>query len=75
MTDLSERGFAVVTFDWRGQGGSHRLLKDRQRGYVRSFDDYSDDLDLILNQIALPDCPHPSTFSAIPQVRSWHFLR
>ncbi len=59
MTDLTARGFTVVTFDWRGQGGSHRLLKDRQRGYVRSFEDYSDDLDLILDQIALPDCPPP----------------
>lgn len=59
MADLSARGFTVLTFDWRGQGGSTRLLKDRQRGYVRSFDDYSDDLDLILSQIALPDCPPP----------------
>ncbi len=59
MADLSARGFTVLTFDWRGQGGSTRLLKDRQRGYVRSFDDYSDDLDLTLSQIALPDCPPP----------------
>lgn len=75
MTDLTARGFTVVTFDWRGQGGSHRLLKDRQRGYVRSFEDYSDDLDLILDQIALPTVPRPSTFSAIPPVRLWRFLR
>ena len=59
MTDLTARGFTVVTFDWRGQGGSYRLLKDRHRGYVRNFDDYSDDLNLILDQIALPDCPPP----------------
>ncbi|MBB5703559.1 lysophospholipase [Ochrobactrum daejeonense] len=59
MADLTMRGFTVVTFDWRGQGGSYRLLKDRMRGYVRRFDDYCDDLDLVLDRIALPDCPPP----------------
>lgn len=59
MTDLSQRGFTVATFDWRGQGGSHRLLKDRLRGYVDHFRDYTDDLDQFLTEIVLPDCPPP----------------
>ncbi len=59
MTDLAERGFTVATFDWRGQGGSHRLLRDRLRGYVRSFNDYADDLNHFLTEIVLPDCPPP----------------
>ena len=34
---LSERGFATAILDWRGQGGSGRLLRDPQRGHVNSF--------------------------------------
>lgn len=28
ITDLRRRGFAVAIMDWRGQGGSDRLLKN-----------------------------------------------
>lgn len=59
MLDLSARGFAVATFDWRGQGGSHRLLRDRLRGYIHRFADYTDDLDRFLKEIVLPDYPAP----------------
>ena len=57
--DLGNAGFDVCTFDWRGQGGSDRLLADAKRGYVDSFDQYSLDLDAILEQIVLPDCRPP----------------
>lgn len=57
--ELRERGFAVATFDWRGQGGSARLLADPRKGYVRSFDDYQLDLDAFMRDVALPDCPLP----------------
>ena len=59
IDELAMRGFAVATFDWRGQGGSHRLLRDPLRGYVRRFEDYGDDLDRFLTEIVLPDCPPP----------------
>jgi lysophospholipase len=59
VRDLRARGFAVATFDWRGQGLSDRLLSDRRKGYVRSFDDYAVDLDAIMNEVVLPDCPPP----------------
>lgn len=59
MQDLTARGFHVASFDWRGQGGSYRLLRDPMRGFVRRFSDYSDDLDQFLTQIVLPDCPPP----------------
>lgn len=59
MTNLVARGFTVATMDWRGQGGSQRLLKDRLRGYVKNFSDYTDDLDQFLTEIVLPDCPPP----------------
>jgi lysophospholipase len=57
--DLRARGFAVATFDWRGQGLSDRALSDRQKGYVRDFSQYAVDLDAVMEQVVLPDCPPP----------------
>lgn len=57
--ELRARGFAVATMDWRGQGGSARLLADPRKGYVRSFDDYLLDLDVFMRDVVLPDCPAP----------------
>lgn len=59
--DLAARGFAAVTLDWRGQGGSDRLLRDPRRGHVDSFDDYVADLDQFFREIVLPDCRPPFT--------------
>lgn len=49
---LLQRGFDVLTLDWRGQGLSSRMLDDRLRGYVDHFDTYLDDLDRVLLSIA-----------------------
>lgn len=57
--DLRENGFDVLTFDWRGQGGSDRMLEDPRRGFVEHFDQYITDLDTILTDVALPDCRAP----------------
>lgn len=59
IRDLAERGFSVAMLDWRGQGESSRLLRDRQRGYVRSFRDYTRDLEQFFEEIVLPDCRGP----------------
>jgi lysophospholipase len=59
VRDLRTRGFAVATFDWRGQGLSDRALADRQKGYVRNFSEYAADLDAFMEQVVLPDCPPP----------------
>ena len=59
VTDLRERGFGVLTFDWRGQGLSDRLLKDPKRGHIEHFDQYLVDLETILSEVALPDCKAP----------------
>ncbi|RYG30107.1 MAG: alpha/beta hydrolase [Burkholderiales bacterium] len=42
--DLQDRGFAVVIFDWPGQGLSQRPLKNALAGHVKSFDWYVDAL-------------------------------
>lgn len=59
VRDLRARGFAVATFDWRGQGLSDHKLSDRRKGYVRGFADYQTDLGAIMEQVVLPDCPPP----------------
>ncbi|KKB86847.1 hypothetical protein VW29_00065 [Devosia limi DSM 17137] len=59
IADFRARGFAVATFDWRGQGGSERLIGNRQLGYVDRFSDYWLDLQSFHGQILLPDCPPP----------------
>jgi lysophospholipase len=57
--DFQKRGFAVATLDWRGQGGSDRLIGNRRLGYVRDFNDYWVDLQSFHANILLPDCPAP----------------
>jgi lysophospholipase len=57
--DFQRRGFAVATFDWRGQGGSDRLIGNHKLGYVDTFDDYWTDLKSFHAEILLPDCPPP----------------
>lgn len=59
IEDFRQRGFAVATFDWRGQGGSERLIGNRMLGYVDRFDDYWTDLRSFHADILLPDCPLP----------------
>jgi len=59
VNDLRQSGFDVVTFDWRGQGGSDRLLSNTRKGYVDNFDQYTMDMEAIMEQVALPDCKAP----------------
>jgi len=59
VRDLRARGFAVAMLDWRGQGGSQRLLRNPRKGYVRSFADYDIDLATFMREVVLPDCPPP----------------
>ncbi len=59
IEDFLKRGFAVATFDWRGQGGSERLINNKKLGYVDQFSDYLIDLQSFYDDILLPDCPPP----------------
>ena len=59
VADLRRRGFAVATLDWRGQGGSERLLYNSRKGHVRSFADYDRDLAIFMKEIVLPDLQPP----------------
>jgi len=59
VAELRWRGFAVATLDWRGQGGSDRVLVDSRKGHVDDFAEYDADLDAFMQQIVLPDFPPP----------------
>ncbi|WP_309084795.1 alpha/beta hydrolase [Chelativorans sp.] len=61
VRDLAARGFSAAALDWRGQGGSDRLLRDPMKGHVRSFNDYVSDLDQFFRDVVLPDCRPPFT--------------
>jgi lysophospholipase len=57
--ELLARGFAVVAFDWRGQGLSGRQVSNPRKGHVRRFSDYRHDLEAIRDQILVPHMPEP----------------
>jgi lysophospholipase len=57
--ELLKRGFAVVAFDWRGQGGSFREVSDPKKGHVRTFRHYQRDLDAVHERILERFCPRP----------------
>jgi len=57
--DLRSRGFAVAMLDWRGQGLSQRALADPHKGHVEDFSQYETDLETLMREIVLPDCPPP----------------
>ncbi|MDX3929284.1 MAG: alpha/beta hydrolase [Shinella sp.] len=59
VRDLTARGLWVAAFDWRGQGGSDRLLPHLRRGHVQRFADYETDLSLFLEKVVLPDTRLP----------------
>jgi len=59
VRDLTAMGFWVATFDWRGQGGSERILTDPLKGHVRRFSDYERDLERFIEHVVLPDTRLP----------------
>jgi lysophospholipase len=54
VDELRSRGFTVVAFDWRGQGGSSREVGNPRKGHVRDFADYRRDLEAIREQVLEP---------------------
>jgi lysophospholipase len=52
------RGFHVVAFDLRGQGGSDRMLADPGKGHVDDFMDYVADIDAMRENV-LAELPRP----------------
>jgi lysophospholipase len=59
VIELRRRGFAVLAFDLRGQGGSQRLLDDPRKGHVDDFDEYGTDIETVTRLVMLPHMPAP----------------
>lgn len=55
--DLTARGFAVRSFDWRGQGLSSRLLPDPTRGHLDSVESLTGDLEAVIREWVPADRP------------------
>ena len=51
---LLEKGFNVVSPDWRGQGLSTRELENRHKGHINSFNDYLADLTALYAEAVEP---------------------
>ncbi|MCW6507498.1 alpha/beta hydrolase [Lichenifustis flavocetrariae] len=58
-TDLLARGFAVVVFDWRGQGMSSRALRNGRKGHVDDFKQFEADLTAVIEEVLETECPRP----------------
>lgn len=56
--DLIGLGWTVVAFDWRGQGLSSKLLKEKDKGYIENFAQYLQDAEAVYRQ-RVAHLPHP----------------
>jgi lysophospholipase len=72
MRDVQARGFHVAGFDWRGQGGSPRLLKNYLRGHIRSYREYDEDLRAVMEGVVTKNCPGP--YYAVGHSTGGHIL-
>jgi lysophospholipase len=59
IAELNGRGYIVATFDWRGQGGSQRVLRNPLKAHVGDFAEYDTDLVSFMDQIASKLSPVP----------------
>lgn len=60
IEDLRNLGYEVWTFDWRGSGGSSRLIaSNAQKVHIESYETYINDLDHIIRTQIKPKSHHP----------------
>lgn len=70
IDELRGRGLSVVTFDWRGQGGSERLLPNPRKAHIPDFADYDQDLDAVMREMVQPLARE----SALPVIAMAHSM-
>lgn len=58
-TEIAAQGYAVASFDWRGQGGSDRYAGYLRQGHVARIDDYLADLAAVLDHLERRGLPRP----------------
>jgi lysophospholipase len=59
IAELVAKGYAVASFDWRGQGGSGRFTGLLRQGHVARVDDYLADLTAVLDHLEQRRLPGP----------------
>jgi len=59
IRNLLDRGLSVAIFDWRGQGGSARQLKNPHKGHIDDFSLYERDFSAFVSEVLEPSCPKP----------------
>jgi lysophospholipase len=64
MQELCADGYRVYAMDWRGQGLSERLLRERHKGHIECFDQYLEDLHCFLSLEIVADRDGPLIFLA-----------
>jgi len=72
VSDLRRRGFAVSIMDWRGHGGSYRMIDDLRKGHIDDFAEYDKDIECYMREIVLPDCPPP--YNALAHSMGGHIM-
>ncbi|RDJ21743.1 alpha/beta hydrolase [Bosea caraganae] len=58
IAELRRRGFHVLAFDWRGQGGSQRFVGRARKGHVGRLRHYERDLALAMAEMQALPKPH-----------------
>ncbi len=56
---ILKKGFNVYAMDWRGQGRSSRSLPDPEKGYVRDYSEFVQDLQKFVDTIVDPKAVKP----------------
>ena len=59
VEELHKAGYAALAIDWRGQGLSDRLTKDRMTGHVRQYSDYQKDVAAMIDAASTLELPKP----------------
>ncbi len=59
ISEFIEKGFAVIAFDWRGQGMSDRMIKETERSYIKNFERHDKDFDEIIKFMEIEKFPTP----------------
>ncbi len=65
VQDLLNQGHDVWVFDWRGQGGSSRLLENPQKMHIDHYETYLKDLHQIVHELVKTKARFPLIFLGV----------
>tara|TARA_Y100001960_G_scaffold120665_1_gene128997 strand:+ start:708 stop:1655 length:948 start_codon:yes stop_codon:yes gene_type:complete len=59
VQEFLDRSFNVVSFDWRGQGISDKMINNNHKQFIDDFNIHHNDLEVILNSFIKKNFPGP----------------